>query len=205
MLRTIKVYGALAKRLGQRVFKAEVSSVAEAVRFFTVNFPFIEDHIKQYNYRVTAGSFCVTDAVSLHAKLFNPDDIITFTPVVSGAGGAIGRVIAGIALIAASIFIPGSAALFGLAIQPIVFGIGASLALGGAAQLLAPPTSTADINQDQNPKNNSYSFSGVQNTTRQGVAVPIIYGEAVTGSVVISLGYDTTDTSDTVEGTEEEQ
>jgi predicted phage tail protein len=37
----------------------------------------------------------------------------------------------------------------------------------------------------------SYSFSGVQNTSRQGVPVPIIYGETICGSVVISAGIDT--------------
>ena len=37
----------------------------------------------------------------------------------------------------------------------------------------------------------SYSFSGVQNTSRQGVPVPVVYGEVLVGSVVISAGVDT--------------
>jgi predicted phage tail protein len=32
----------------------------------------------------------------------------------------------------------------------------------------------------------------VQNTARQGVPIPVIYGEVITGSVVISAGVDIT-------------
>ena len=38
-MRLVKVYGQLAQRLGQRVFKAAVDSPAEAVRFLCANFP----------------------------------------------------------------------------------------------------------------------------------------------------------------------
>ena len=37
----------------------------------------------------------------------------------------------------------------------------------------------------------SFSFSGVQNTSRAGTPVPIVYGEIFTGSVVISAAIDT--------------
>jgi predicted phage tail protein len=43
----------------------------------------------------------------------------------------------------------------------------------------------------QDDPRKSYSFSGIQNTSRQGVPVPIVYGETVVGSVVISAGIDT--------------
>ena len=36
----------------------------------------------------------------------------------------------------------------------------------------------------------SYSFSGIQNVSKQGVAVPVVYGETIVGSVVISAGID---------------
>jgi hypothetical protein len=36
----------------------------------------------------------------------------------------------------------------------------------------------------------SYSFSGVQNTSRAGVPVPVVYGETLVGSVVVSAGID---------------
>jgi len=74
----------------------------------------------------------------------------------------------------------------------LIVGVGASLVLGGVSQLLTPvPTmssgSTADTSKD--PRK-SYSFSGIQNTSRQGLPVPICYGEVLIGSVVISAGID---------------
>jgi predicted phage tail protein len=68
-----------------------------------------------------------------------------------------------------------------------------SLVLGGVAGLLTP---TPKINQPGTPQDNndprkSYSFSGIQNTSRQGTPVPIVYGETLVGSVTISAGIDT--------------
>ena len=37
----------------------------------------------------------------------------------------------------------------------------------------------------------SFNFSGTQNTSRAGTPVPIVYGEIITGSVVISGAIDT--------------
>jgi predicted phage tail protein len=67
--------------------------------------------------------------------------------------------------------------------------IGASLILGGVAQLLTP---TPKISQDEGDprKSFSFSFSGIQNTSRAGVPVPVVYGETLVGSVVVSAGID---------------
>ena len=109
---------------------------------------------------------------------------ITITPVVSGAG-ATGRIIAGVALIGLSF---AGLSLFGLALASPLMGIGVSLVLGGVAQLLTP-TPRIDEGIKGNPKvGASYVFSGVTNTSRQGVPVPACYGEPIVGSVVISAG-----------------
>ena len=54
--------------------------------------------------------------------------------------------------------------------------------------MLAPQQ---ELEEDDKDPRVSFSFSGVQNTTRAGTSVPIVYGEIVTGSVVISAGIDT--------------
>ena len=200
MLSKIRVYGRLAKFLGQRVFEADVASAAEAVRFLVVNFPQLEEHMADQHYRVSVGSYDLT-LDELHDPAGQQE--IKVVPVLAGAGPA-GRIIAGVALVALSFFLPGAQiGLFGLgqigltALAAPVLAIGASLVLGGVAQLLTPTPKVpqgpnGQVGADsQNDPRKSYSFSGIQQTSRQGVPVPIVYGETLVGSVVISAGIDT--------------
>jgi len=190
-MRTIRIYGRLARFLGRRTFRAEVASAAEAVRFLLANFPQVERHMVDQHYRVSIGARAL-DAEELHEPAGCSD--IAIVPVIGGAG-AVGRVIAGVALVALS-FIPGVGAL-GVS---LLLGVGASLALGGVAQLLTPVPKMAGPGAasmggmakaaDNNDPRKNYSFSGIQNTTRSGVPVPVIYGEVIVGSVVISAGID---------------
>ena len=186
MLREIRVYGRLAKFLGRRTFKAAVGSAAEAIRFLLANFPQLEKHMADQHYRVSAGKYDLT-----LDELYDPagQQEIKVVPVMTGAG-ATGRIIAGVALIAAS-FIPGFAAWAGPTAYALITGVGASLVLGGVAQLLTPTPKINEPGQDNNDPRKSYSFSGIQQTSRQGVPVPIVYGETVVGSIVISAGIDT--------------
>jgi predicted phage tail protein len=196
MLRKIKLYGKLAKFIGHRVLEADVATAAEAVRFLLANWPELEAHMSDQHYRVSVGTYDL-DLEELHHPAGAAP--ISFVPVVAGAGGA-GRILIGIALIAAA-FIPGfgfaaaaaatattaaTAAGF-TAIGSILFSLGASLVLGGVAQLLTP---TPKISQDEADPRKSFSFSGIQNTSRAGVPVPVVYGETLVGSVVVSAGID---------------
>jgi predicted phage tail protein len=70
-------------------------------------------------------------------------------------------------------------------------GLGASLVLGGVAQLITPvPKVPQGSNTDNDPRK-TFNFSGIQQTSRQGVPVPAVYGLTLVGSVVISAGTDT--------------
>lgn len=194
MLREIRIYGRLAKFLGRRKFMAEVASAAEAVRFLLANFPQLERHMADQHYRVSVGSYDLA-----LEELHDPagQQAIKIVPVLQGAG-AVGRIIAGVALLAVGFLVPGIGAL---GVQLLV-GVGASLVLGGVAQLLtpvpkmgaSPGASASAADTDQDPRK-SYSFSGIQQTSRQGVPVPVVYGETLVGSVVISAGIDTVQVS----------
>ena len=191
MLSTIRIYGRLAKFLKRRVFKADVSSAAEAVRFLLANFPHLEPELSQGHYRVSVGAFDLSEDELSHPT---GQQEIKIVPVVAGAG-AVGRIIAGAALIALAFAV--GAGAFGVALAKnlgaiaVAKGIGISLAIGGVSQLLSPvPTIPQGPNTEQDPRK-SYSFSGVQNTSRQGVPVPVVYGETLVGSVVVSAGIDT--------------
>jgi len=187
MLRRIKLYGPLAKFIGHRVLMAAVETPAEAVRYLIANWPEVQRHMAESSYRILVGRNDLpvdTDPDQLHYPVGQDD--IRIVPVVAGAGG-VGRIIAGVALVAASFAIPGSAAVFGIALKGLTASIGVSLALGGIAQLLTPLPQTP---KDESDPRKSYSFSGIQNTARQGTPVPIIYGETIVGSVVISAAID---------------
>jgi predicted phage tail protein len=195
MLRKIKLYGKLAKFIGHRVLEADVATAAEAVRFLLANWPELEAHMSDQHYRVSIGTY---DLVA--EELHDPAGAapISFVPVVAGAG-AVGRIIAGIALIALAIAVPGLGAAAGATAAATIFGtgfsslalsvglLGVSLVLGGVAQLLTP---TPTISTDEGDPRKSFSFSGIQNTSRAGVPVPVVYGETLVGSVVISAGID---------------
>lgn len=184
MLRRIKLYGALAKFIGKRVLHADVATPAEAMRFLLANWPRLEQHMADQHYRVSLGDYDLVED-ELHHPAGQQE--IKITPVMAGAG-AVGRIIAGVALIALS-FIPGIGAL-GVS---LMLGVGSSLALGGVAQLLSPvPQISAGDNGEQDPRK-SYSFSGIQNTARNGVPVPIVYGQTLVGSVTISQAVDVAD------------
>jgi predicted phage tail protein len=196
MLRKIKLYGKLAKFIGHRVLEADVATAAEAVRFLVANWPEVERHMADQHYRVSIGTYDI-DLDELHHPAGAAP--ISFVPVVAGAGAA-GRILIGVALIAAA-FIPGfgfaaaaaatattaaTAAGF-TAIGAVLFQLGAGLLLTGVAQLLTP---TPKISKDEGDPRKSFSFSGIQNVSRAGVPVPVVYGETLVGSVVISAGID---------------
>ena len=187
MLRKIKLYGNLAKLVGHRVLDADVATAAEAVRFLVANWPELERHMADQHYRVSVGTYDL-DLEELHDPAGQQE--IKIVPVMAGAG-ATARIIAGIALVAFSLLLPGVGAAIGGALMTKIGLIGGALILGGVAQLLTPTPRVPTGPDTQNDPRKSYSFSGIQNTSRQGVPVPIVYGETIVGSVVISAGIDT--------------
>ena len=196
MLRKVKLYGPLAdfvvERGGQETMEADISTPAEAIRFLMANWPELQGHMAEQYYKISTGNFEV-EQEELHYPASNEVKIV---PVIGGAGGNTGRIILGAALIATAIAMPvgagafagfGSTAGAGWVTKALV-QVGASLVLGGIAGMLTPVPKKPEYEQD--PKL-SYSFGGVQNTTRAGTPVPIIYGEIFTGSVIISAAIDT--------------
>jgi predicted phage tail protein len=140
MLRKIKLYGKLAKFIGHRVLEADVASAAEAVRFLLANWPELEAHMNDQHYRVSIGTYDLT-AEELHDPAGAAP--ISFVPVVAGAG-AVGRIIAGIALVAtwACLIIPlGIGCRLVLALHPLSAVRAPACVLGGIAQLLTPTPS----------------------------------------------------------------
>ena len=200
MLRKLKLYGELAEFVGHKEFEIKVDSLAKAVSFLVNNFPQVEKYMNPQYYQVKVGNYAV-DQEEIHHPIGQED--IHIVPVISGAGRGFGKVLLGAALIAGAFFVPVAAGNIGLAagikagtlanvgfLSKTMLLVGANLALTGVSEMLFPMPKPKEFKSEQDPQL-SFSFSGTQNTSRAGTPVPIVYGEIVTGSVVISGAIDT--------------
>jgi len=197
MLRKVKLYGELTDFVGHKELEAVINSTADAIRFLVSNFPKLEAHMANRHYKVLVDDYDI-DETELHNPIGQSD--ISIVPVISGAGGNFGKIFLGAALIGLSFFSLGTSAGLGVAfskgfakvglIQKGLATIGGALVLQGVSELLFPLPELPDFSNEEDPRI-SFSFSGVQNTSRAGTSHPIVYGEIVTGSVVISAGIDT--------------
>jgi len=175
MQQTVRLLGDLGERYGSEHKYYGLKSPAEAIKLLCINHPelqqeLISSHEDGVGYKVIQAGLEL-DYDDLALPLGQNDLIVT--PVVAGSGGSTGKIIAGVALIAAALFIPGAQVLgfagFNKAIAgtigTIVAGIGtataavgAGLALSGVAEMLSP--------QSQLPSfdgfDGSQRFSGVE-------------------------------------------
>jgi predicted phage tail protein len=200
MLRKLKLYGELAKFVGHKEFEIQVDSLAKAVSFLVNNFPQVEKYMNPKYYQVKVGNYAVNEE-EIHHPIGQED--IHIVPVISGAGSGTGKFLLGAALIAGAFFVPVAAGKIGLAagfkagtlanvglLSKSMLYLGASLAIQGVTEMLFPLPKPQEFKSEQDPQL-SFSFSGTQNTSRAGTPVPIVYGEIITGSVVISGAIDT--------------
>ena len=173
MLSKLKVYGRLARFLGQRTFEAEINSPIDAIRFLTANFPALQSHMIEQNYCVKVGDYEINDK-ELDIPVGQQE--IKIVPVAIGARRGIG-----------SIFIrsssywcccsywrccwskfrcfwrtlvfglkAGATATLGTSLLAAAGNIGIYLALSGAAEMLTP--TPEDTNFDDP---NSFNFNGI--------------------------------------------
>jgi len=191
MLRKVKLYGELADFVGYKELDAVINSTADAIRFLISNFEGLEAHMNQRYYKVLIDDYEI-EKEDIQNPIGQSD--VRIVPVITGAGGA-GKAIAGVALIGFAVATGGTGLMFGaggfsggLGISAIVGNIGLGLTLMGVSEMLFPLPKPPELEQDPRI---SFSFSGIQNTSRAGTSHPIAYGEIVTGSVVISAGIDT--------------
>jgi predicted phage tail protein len=212
-MKVVKVYGALRKKLGQCRFEFHADTPAQALKALCVNFPgldkwLIDSEAAGMGFRVTRGREAITNE-SIEGLIlpWSEREVFSITPVITGAGG-VGRILAGIGLVAFAILTAGAgAAVLGIAgagggifgasftlgvvAANAIAGIGVSLILGGVASLISPqPTMGTLTSGREAARLESFTFSGIVNTSKQGMPVPIAYGRVFVGSAVISSGLD---------------
>ena len=192
-MRTIILYGELAKRFG-KTHRFAVKNAAEAIRALKANFKGFDKymcnaHQDNVGFKIFVGGTRVKD----YPETYNPtgqNDIIRIVPVLVGSGGnGWVNVLIGAVLIVAGVFVSGAS--FGAAspLGTAMISAGIGLAIGGVAQLISPPPKTPGTpGADQKQ---SAIFTGPVNVSAQGAAVPLGYGRMIVGSVVVSAGIET--------------
>ena len=95
--------------------------------------------------------------------------------------------VVGAAMIAVAIWQPWSSPFMMSTGYAMMFGMGASLMLGGLSMMLAPTPPKFDYGSDAEDKP-SYLFNGPTNVAEAGMTIPVIYGEVFTGSIPVSVG-----------------
>lgn len=180
-LREVRLYGHLAARFG-RVHRLAVKTCREALLALKEMLPGFESHILKHNlpgYHVFGGQRKAANCRSVET-LDGPlgrGEPVCIVPAVAGSkkSGTL-QVIVGIALIVIDQYLH----------TGYLTQVGIAMVLGGAIQMLTP---TPKANEDaSDARLASYAFDGPVNSTQQGLPVPVVFGEFICGSAVVSQG-----------------
>ena len=186
-LRKIKVYGSLAELVGWHVNFADVKNMKDVYKYLVCNYPEIELHLKENIYRITINNDVVKTEEDL---LVQSEGEIRMIPIVSGAWFWVAAAFLGAGAAAAA-----SSVAILATIGAILTTVGVSMAIQGVTNMLFPQQqpNVGDLNSglSESDARINYSFNGIQNVSRSGVCIPLIYGEVFTGSIVVSSGTDT--------------
>tara|TARA_Y100000401_G_C8316307_1_gene222672 strand:- start:574 stop:1188 length:615 start_codon:yes stop_codon:yes gene_type:complete len=191
-LRKLKLYGDLAEHLEVKEIEIDVATVAKSIQCLLAYHPKAESYMMNRYYRILVDER-PTELEELHYPAGRGD--IKIVPVITGESGrGLGQILLGAVFIGASIFMPGAAPALGMtgftagsagasALSVALGNIGLALMIGGISQMLTPTPETPE----EDPEN-SFAFNSPVNTARAGLAIPLIYGERLVGSAVISAG-----------------
>ena len=180
----LKIYGRLRKFIGKSSFEIEANSPRKAFNFLIANYENVEDHIKDQEYCILVGGVKINEDM-LDMQIESDVKII---PVLHGNLGPLLPFILGGFSLAAGI----KGSIFTIALSEAAKSfftqLGIGLLLQGVSNLLTPPPSAG---QQEDPRDQSFVFSGLLNNTKQGVPINIVYGETLIGSTVVSSSVDT--------------
>lgn len=186
MLKTIKLYGILAKKFGKE-FRLDVENTREAMRALCVQVPGFEHfmlhaHEQGLEFAVFQDKQNISETeldMSTSAK------VIKIVPKVKGAGGAFQTII-GAVLVVVGVLVTVGTLGGGAALGAGLIGAGAGMMIGGIAMMLMPKIDNQDQNKDGNKANKG--FGGAVTTVAQGNPVPVLYGQREVGGFIASAG-----------------
>jgi predicted phage tail protein len=189
MTRTIYLNGKMGELFGE-VWKLNAATVAECMHGIDCQ---REGKLKQYLMDCTEKGIKFTvqrgkellDYDNLQMNLGEDDLIIS--PVPAGSGNKLLKVIVGFALMVTAAYLmatgnfEGAAGVLKFAKLMAVGMVGSALLNSGMAEYMAP--------KKPGEQGDAFLFDGPVNTTKQGVPVPLAYGQLMVGGTPIAFGF----------------
>ncbi len=176
-MKKIKLYGPLRKLCKVNEFEADVSNVDQIYSYLKVNYPQCQEHLLEAFYNVQMNNSDIT----FKNMVLKGEGEIKLIPMISGN-------------FFSAFFITLVSGWFNTALTSLQ-AFYAALAVGAlsfVADLLAPTPPTPGTD----PQVESFLSNQTANTTKSGGAAPLVFGECLVGSVVISAGADTVQVAD---------
>jgi predicted phage tail protein len=200
-MRNVHLYGHLAETFGADPIRLDVATAAEALRALACNFATFVKALEKGAYQIIRGDKDGDGALEMgELATFNlgrADLHIVPVPEGSKSGGGGAKILIGAALVGAAIFFAPAMALSApLAatgvLSAVTYGniamLGVGIALAGVSSMLTSPADNTDKVEKQ-----SFTMAGPTNVYEQGNPVPLVYGEVITGGVLVSVGTDIED------------
>jgi len=191
-LRKLKLYGDLAEYLNVKEIDIDVPNVAKSIQCLLAYYPKAEQYMMNRSYRVLVEDR-PTELEELHYPAGRGD--IKIVPVIAGEGGrGLSQILLGGVLIGAALFTGGfSLGVTSFSFSSIAGNLGVALVLGGVNQMLTPTPSTPEEDPEK-----SFAFNSPVNVSRAGLVIPLIFGQALVGSSVISAAIETNTVKDDI-------
>jgi len=237
-MQLVLLAGELGEKYGQKHEYYNLQTPADAIKLLCINYPALKNELVQAHqngvgYKVIQGGAAMNyDELQLP---FGSKPLLVVPVITGSGGGATTQILLGVGLVAASFLLPGaglfgtvgafgagaagvagistSAVLTATTIGTALSAVGASMILGGVANLISPQPELPKANRIRGSGTNvrgpgpdgitrgasgnqSYAFTGPANTAGTGTTLPVIYGRVIAGSHLLAANLDVTDNSD---------
>jgi predicted phage tail protein len=177
----VRLHGPLADRFGA-TFQYHVANPAEALWALMKTLPGFRQAFREYDeYFVVVGGEFATDRDLLLLGHGGAD--IDIMPAIAGAAFGFGVALA--TALTSSIGATAAGIVGAVTSAIITAAVTTAISYGLSAALSSTPQQNAKGNRSLE----SYGFSGPVNTSDQGVALPVAYGEVIAGGAVVSLRF----------------
>jgi predicted phage tail protein len=238
-MQLVMLAGELGEKYGTHHEYYNLRTPADAIKLLCVNHPKLQKDLVTAHQNGVGYKLIQSGAAMGYDELHLPfgSRPMMLVPVISGSGGSTGQILVGVGLVAASFLFPG-AGLFGAVgafgagaagvagisttavltattIGTAISAVGASLILGGVANMISPQPEMPKLGSRRMDGTNfrgpgpqgvtrgasgqqSYAYTGPANTVGNGATIPVVYGRAMLGGHMLSVAVEATDTSDPI-------